>query len=255
MPRLVRTAEGPRGNAANWAVEGLPRADAWGASSRTAVCVRRHGLGGALESILAPIAAWVTQVIASMSYAGIAALMAIESACIPLPSEVIMPFSGYLVSTGAFNFHWASLAGALGCAIGSALAYAVGAWGGRPFIERYGRYVLIRRKDLEMADRFFARWGMWAVFISRLLPVIRTFISLPAGISRMPFVPFLLLSFVGSVPWCYLLTWVGKLLGENWRSIRHLFHGVDAVIGVFILVGVAFWVWHHFRPEKEDAGK
>ena len=150
-----------------------------------------------------------------MSYAGIALLMAIESACIPLPSELIMPFSGYLVSTGDFNIHSASIAGAVGCAIGSAVAYWVGVWGGRPFLERYGRYVLIRRKDLDMADRFFERWGMWAVFISRLLPVIRTFISCSAGISRMPFVPFLILSFVGSVPWCYLLTY-GK---AAWREL------------------------------------
>jgi len=218
---------------------------------------RRRGRweGSHLEAILAPIGAWVADVIRSMSYAGIALLMAIESACIPLPSELIMPFSGYLVSTGDFDLHSASIAGAVGCAIGSAVAYWVGVWGGRPFLERYGRYVLIRRKDLDMADRFFERWGMWAVFISRLLPVIRTFISLPAGISRMPFMPFLILSFAGSVPWCYLLTYVGKVLGENWQNIRHYFHGADLLIGAFLLVGFGFWIWHHFKPEPEQVKK
>ncbi len=202
-----------------------------------------------MEAILKPIAEWTAAVISGMGYPGIALLMAIESACIPLPSEVIMPFAGYLVYKGQFTVMGAGIAGGIGCALGSAIAYAVGIWGGRPFIERYGRYVLIRRKDLDMADRFFQRWGMWAVFISRLLPVIRTFISLPAGISRMPFWPFLILSFVGSVPWCYALAYVGKVLGENWQNIRNYFHGADAVIGVFIAVGFAIWLWHHLKPE------
>ncbi len=205
-----------------------------------------------MEKILQPIISWVINVISVMGYPGIVLLMALESACIPLPSEVIMPFSGYLVFTGRFGLHAAALAGALGCAAGSAVAYWVGVYGGRPFLEKYGRFVLIRRKDLDMADRFFNRWGMWAVFISRLLPVIRTFISLPAGISRMPFVPFITLSFVGSVPWCYLLTYVGQKLGENWESIRNYFHGADAVIVVVLGIGFAVWLWHHLRPEPEQ---
>ncbi len=207
-----------------------------------------------VDSILKPIAEWVISVISSMGYPGIVLLMAIESACIPLPSEIIMPFSGYLVYTGRFDLHAASLAGALGCAVGSAAAYWVGIWGGRPFLEKYGRYVLIRRKDLDAADRFFERWGMWAVFIARLLPIIRTFISLPAGISRMPFIPFLVLSFVGSVPWCYLLAYVGKVLGENWQSIRNYFHGADMVVGIALVVGFAFWLWHHLKPEPVETG-
>ncbi len=207
-----------------------------------------------MEKILAPIAAWVTAVIVAMGYPGIVALMAIESACIPLPSEVIMPFAGYLVYKGQFGLLAASLAGGLGCAVGSAVAYAVGVYGGRPFLERYGRYVLIRRKDLDMADRFFERWGLWAVFISRLLPVIRTFISLPAGISRMPFVPFITLSFVGSVPWCYLLAFIGMKLGENWRTIKGYFHGADAIIGVLIVAAFALWLWHHLKPEAATKG-
>ncbi|MCC6445319.1 MAG: DedA family protein [Armatimonadetes bacterium] len=179
--------------------------------------------------------------------------MAIESACIPLPSEVIMPFSGYLVHLGVFDIHLASLAGALGCAVGSAVAYWVGIWGGRPFIEKYGRYVLIRSHDLDRADAWFARWGDWAVFISRLLPVIRTFISLPAGIARMNFPRFLVYSFLGSVPWCYLLTWVGRELGANWQSIKSYFHGADIVIGAVILAAFLFWLYHHLKPVKKES--
>jgi len=206
-----------------------------------------------LEAVLKPIAAWIVDQIGSLGYPGVVMLMAIESACIPLPSEVIMPFSGYLVYKGTFNLHLASLAGALGCAVGSALAYWVGIRGGRPFIERYGRYILIRHQDLDRADAWFARWGEWAVFISRLLPVIRTFISLPAGIARMNFPRFLIYSFVGSVPWCYFLAWVGQKLGENWQSIKTYFHGADTVIGVMIVLALAVWLYHHLKPEKKES--
>lgn len=206
-----------------------------------------------IDAILTPITTWIISVISSTGYTGIVFLMAIESAGVPLPSELIMPFAGYLVHTGRFDLHLASLAGALGCAVGSAVVYWVGIWGGRPFLEKYGRYVLIRRKDLDAADRFFDRWGMWAVLIARLLPIIRTFISLPAGISRMPFIPFLILSFVGSVPWCYMLTYVGTVLGENWASIRNYLHGADLIIGIALLAGFAFWLWNHLKPEPVES--
>jgi len=204
-----------------------------------------------LEAILKPIAHWVMIQIETLGYAGVAALMAIESACIPLPSEIIMPFSGYLVSTGKMNLHGASIAGAFGCAVGSAVAYYAGMLGGRPFVEKYGRYVLIRARDIDKADRWFNKYGEAAVFISRLLPVIRTFISFPAGVSKMNFPRFLAYSFVGSVPWCYFLAYVGKVLGENWQSIKGYFHGADAVIGVVLLGGFVFWLYHHLKPEKE----
>lgn len=208
---------------------------------------------GPLEPVLTAIGQWVAGVIQSMGYPGIVLLMAIESACIPLPSEVIMPFAGYLVWQGKMDLHLASFAGAMGCAVGSALAYWVGIWGGRPFVERYGKYLLIRRRDLDWADRWFARYGDAAIFFSRLLPVIRTFISLPAGIARMPFWRFLVLSFLGSIPWCYLLAWVGLQLGEHWRDIRRYFHGADLVIGVLLVAGFAFWLWHHLRPDPDEA--
>jgi membrane protein DedA with SNARE-associated domain len=195
---------------------------------------------------------WIRHWISVLGYPGVVAMMAIESACIPLPSEIIMPFSGFLVFQNVFNIHLAAFAGAFGCAIGSAVAYYAGMVGGRPFLERYGRFLLIRRSDINRADSWFARYGEPIIFVSRLLPVVRTFISFPAGVSRMNFPRFIAYSFLGSLPWCYLLAYVGKMLGENWNSIRPYFHKADAVIGLLILSGAALWLYHHLRPEKEE---
>lgn len=215
-----------------------------------------------VHTVLEAVGAWIIQQISALGYWGVILLMAIESACIPLPSEIIMPFAGTLtvdlVSEGVvrpaqLNLWLVGLAGALGCLLGSIAAYWVGVWGGRPFVERYGRYVLITRHDLDLADRFFARHGQAAIFISRLLPVVRTFISLPAGIARMPFGTFCLYSFLGSVPWCLALAWVGQVMGENWRSLRVWFHRLDAVIGLVIVVAVVWYVRRHLallRHEK-----
>ncbi len=203
-----------------------------------------------LEAILKPVGAWIVSQISALGYAGVVAMMTIESACIPLPSEIIMPFSGYLVYTGRFNLHLASLAGALGCAIGSVIAYYLGMYGGRPFVERYGRYVLIRKGDIDRADRLFDKYGEPIVFVSRLLPVIRTFISFPAGVSRMRFGRFLVYSFVGSVPWCYFLAYIGMVLGRNWNSIRTYFHGADIAIGILLGIAILIWVYHHLKPER-----
>jgi membrane protein DedA with SNARE-associated domain len=183
---------------------------------------------------------FIIAVISSSGYAGIVLLMAIESACIPLPSEVIMPFSGYLVSTGRFSLWAVGVAGALGCNLGSLVAYYIGARGGRPLVERYGRYALVTRHDLQMADRFFARYGEWAVFIARLLPVVRTFIALPAGISRMNVWRFHLYTFLGSLPWCLALAYAGMKLGSRYTMLREYFHRFDAVLGVLI-VACAVW--------------
>ena len=134
------------------------------------------------EKLLAVIFAFISSVMSVTGYAGVALLMAIESACIPLPSELIMPFAGYLVFTGTFKLLWVATAGAIGCNLGSLVAYEIGCYGGRPLVERYGHWILMTRRELDWADRFFARWGYLAVFIARLLPVIRTFIALPAGV-------------------------------------------------------------------------
>jgi membrane protein DedA with SNARE-associated domain len=204
-----------------------------------------------LETILEPIGRWIISVISQMGYLGIVLTMGIESACIPLPSEIIMPFSGYLVFAGRFSLVGVSVAGAFGCVVGSVAAYWVGIWGGRPFIRKYGKYVLISNKDLATADRWFEKHGEWAIFFSRLLPVIRTFISLPAGIARMNFLKFIVYTFLGSLPWCFMLAYVGKVLGENWEGIRVYFHKADIFIGIIVGLGIIYFLYRHLRPEKK----
>jgi membrane protein DedA with SNARE-associated domain len=205
------------------------------------------------EKILAVLFVFIKSIIGSTGYAGIAILMAIESACIPLPSELIMPFAGYLVHEGSFNLFWVATAGAIGCNLGSLVAYEIGHYGGRPLVERYGRWILMGRRELDWADRFFARWGHAAVFVARLLPVVRTFIALPAGIARMPRGKFHLYTFLGSWPWCLGLAWAGMKLGENWRSLGKYFHQMDAVIGTLLVAGIAWFVWSHWK-NRIDAG-
>jgi membrane protein DedA with SNARE-associated domain len=199
------------------------------------------------EKILAVLFVFIKSIIAATGYAGIALLMAIESACIPLPSELIMPFAGYLVFEGSMNLFWVATAGALGCNVGSLVAYEIGHFGGRPLVERYGRWILMGRRELDWADRFFARWGHAAVFVARLLPVVRTFIALPAGIARMPRAKFHIYTFLGSWPWCFVLAYIGMKLGANWRSIGKYFHQMDAVIGVLLVAGIAWFVWSHWQ--------
>ena len=205
-----------------------------------------------ITKIIEILAVFIIGAISMLGYGGVVLMMAIESACIPLPSEIIMPFAGYLVSTGKFSLLGVSLAGAVGCVLGSAIAYWVGIWGGRPFIEKYGKYILITRHDLDLADRFFQKYGNAAVFISRLLPVIRTFISLPAGIAKMNFPKFISYTFLGSLPFCYLLAYVGKKLGDNWNTLGVYFHKFDLVIGIIILIGVVWFVKRHLNIRKKD---
>ena len=195
---------------------------------------------------IAALSVFVVSVISAAGYLGIVALMAIESACIPLPSEVIMPFSGYLVYAGRFHLLWVATAGAIGCNLGSVIAYEVGFFGGRPLVERYGSYILLSRSELDWADRFFVRWGSAAVFIARLLPVIRTFIALPAGIARMPRLRFHVYTFVGSWPWCFVLAYIGMKLGEKWETDPRLklwFHRFDEVIVAVLLAAAAAFLW------------
>jgi membrane protein DedA with SNARE-associated domain len=183
--------------------------------------------------------------------------MAIESACIPLPSEIIMPLAGwFLVDDRGLGEQWLLLAafcGALGNLLGSWVAYAVGAWGGRPFLLRYGRYVLISRHEVEQAERWFARYGDRAVFISRVLPVVRTFISLPAGIARMNIWRFSILTFVGSFPWSLGLAWAGFLLGENWERIREWMRPADIPILIVLAALVAWYIYRRVRTVLREA--
>jgi len=203
-----------------------------------------------IAKIIAALSGFVISVISAGGYLGIVALMAIESACIPLPSEVIMPFSGYLVYTGRFHLLWVATMGALGCNLGSAIAYAVGYYGGRPLVEKYGSYVLLSRHELDWTERFFARHGSITVFISRLLPVVRTFIALPAGVARMPQLRFHVYTFVGSWPWCLGLAYIGMKLGERWDSdprLKTWFHRFDAVILLLIIAAIGIFVWSRWQ--------
>ncbi len=203
-----------------------------------------------IAKIIAALSGFIIAVISAGGYFGIVALMAIESACIPLPSEVIMPFSGYLVYTGRFHLLWVATAGAIGCNVGSAIAYWIGAHGGRRLVERYGWYVFMGRQELDWADRFFRRWGNAAVFIARLLPVVRTFIALPAGIAKMPQGKFHLYTFLGSWPWCFVLAYIGVKLGENWDKdprLKMWFHRFDVVILAAIVIGAVWFVWTHWK--------
>jgi membrane protein DedA with SNARE-associated domain len=199
------------------------------------------------EKILAILFVFIKAVIGATGYAGIALLMAIESACIPLPSELIMPFAGYLVFEGKLSLFWAATAGAVGCNLGSLIAYEIGYHGGRPLVEKFGSYILLGRRELDWAESFFRRGGQVTVLIGRLLPVVRTFIALPAGIARMPRGRFHLYTFLGSWPWCFGLAYLGMKLGENWRSLGQYFHKFDAVIGVLLLLGVAYFAYSHWR--------
>jgi membrane protein DedA with SNARE-associated domain len=187
----------------------------------------------------------------ALSWFGIVVAMAIESACIPLPSEVIMPLAGWLFvqekGLGWWGIFQASFWGAVGNVIGSAIAYGAGMWGGRPLIEKYGRYVLITRKDMDRAERWFNERGEVVVFVSRVLPVVRTFISLPAGIARMPFWRFGVYTFVGAFIWCLPLTWIGYHLGPKWENFREKARFLDYPIGLVIVLAVGWFVWHRMH--------
>jgi membrane protein DedA with SNARE-associated domain len=208
-----------------------------------------------IAKIIEILSAFVVATISALGYPGIVLLMGIESACIPLPSEVIMPFSGYLVYTGRFNLWAVAVAGAVGCVIGSLVAYWVGMYGGRPLIEKYGRYVLVSRRDLDLADRWFAKYGELIVFTSRLLPVIRTFIAFPAGVARMNLPRFVAYTFLGSLPWCLGLAYVGQKLGEQWDkndTLRSWFHRFDFVIVIIGVLAVVWWVWRHIKESRRQ---
>lgn len=204
------------------------------------------------DQVLAAVTNWIVGSISELGYLGVVVLMAIESACIPLPSEIIMPFAGYLVSAGQFSLLGAATMGAVGCNLGSTLAYVIAAKGGRKAIERWGPYVLIRPAELAQAEHFFVRYGSITVFVGRLLPVIRTFIAFPAGLARMPMLKFQVYTFLGSWPWCFALAYIGYSLGERWHSdptFRSLFHQFDAVIVLALVLVCGWFVWSRGRKE------
>jgi membrane protein DedA with SNARE-associated domain len=199
---------------------------------------------------------FITHLYDVMGWPGVVVAMAIESAAIPLPSEIIMPLAGWkLVLDRGLSAWWlllAGLFGAIGNLAGSWVAYAVGAVGGRPILERYGRYVLITRKDLERADRWFKERGELTVFVTRLLPVVRTFISVPAGVARMNFWKFSVYTFLGAFPWSLGLAWGGYMLGENWEELRAWMRPADYPILVVMVLAVAWYIWHKLREIRRE---
>ena len=186
-----------------------------------------------------------------IQWPGVVVLMAIESACIPLPSELIMPLAGWMLiseqSLPATYTLVAGLYGALGNTIGSAITYGLGMWGGRPLLEKYGRYILISQRDLARADRWFDKSGSWSIFVSRLLPVVRTFISLPAGIARMHFVKFLIYTFLGSFIWSVGLAYGGYRLGKHWEQIRVVMRPFDPLVIARLIILITLYVYRHIK--------
>lgn len=212
-----------------------------------------------LANLTSTLIAWITNLYVITGLLGIAVAMAIESCCIPLPSEIVMPLAGIMISqhkilngvNPILSLVLVALAGSIGGVIGSIVAYWIGYKGGRPLMLRYGRYVLISQHDADKADAFFQRWGSATAFFSRLLPVVRTYISLPAGITKMPFGKFCLYSFLGSLPWCLLLAYIGTLIGDNLDKLSPIFHDLDIVVLVLLVALVVLYVWRHVRNDRK----
>jgi membrane protein DedA with SNARE-associated domain len=196
------------------------------------------------------IVEFLSNLFQTIDWIGVVVIMALESANIPIPSEVTMPLAGWLLvedqgGTWLQAVLLGGLWGSVGCTIGSVLNYALGYYGGRPLVEKYGRYIMIHPDDLARADRWFARWGDWTAFLSRLLPIVRTFISFPAGVTRIRFWSFTLLSFVGSFIWCGALALGGYFLGVNWEKLRAIMRPFDIPIAIALLAGFAYYVYRH----------
>lgn len=196
------------------------------------------------------LADFVVGTIDMIGYGGIFVLMLVESAGIPMPSEVIMPFSGFLVADGKMNFWAVTLLGTVGNLAGSLIAYWIGYRGGRPLIEKYGKYILISKHDLDLADRWFTNYGNATTFFGRVLPIVRTYISFPAGIARMNIWHFSFYTFIGALPWCAALTYAGIKMGDNWELIREKLHNFDLAIGITIVVCIVLYIWRHVKHSK-----
>lgn len=198
-----------------------------------------------IHQLIDPLLQWVSDAIAGWGYLGIIAMMAIESANIPLPSEAIMPAAGILVQQHRLNLHLAALAGAVGCLAGSIPSYLLGRYGGRPFLQQYGRWLLLKEHDLDLAESWVQKYGNGTFFVCRILPIVRTFISFPAGVLKAPFTVFCVLTFLGSWIWCYLLAYAGIKFGENLQLFTRLWHKFDLAIVIVILIGFAYYLYHH----------
>jgi membrane protein DedA with SNARE-associated domain len=208
-----------------------------------------------VASITDTVANWATDVVRDLGLPGIFALMTAESACIPIPSEATMLFAGFNVHNGEYSLFAATAAGVLGNLVGSWIAYAVGYFGRIELLDRHGKWLHVRKSSLDRAERWFERWGGWAVFFSRMLPIVRTFISLPAGVARMPFWRFTLLTLLGCIPWVFMLTFIGQQVGSQWHEWKDALHYVDYAVLAAIVVGIVYLVvrWWRRRGQAEPA--
>ncbi|MFA5022408.1 MAG: DedA family protein [Patescibacteria group bacterium] len=200
-----------------------------------------------ITNIIDLLSQFVVAVIGFSGYAGVFALMALESCGVPMPSEVIMPFSGFLVADGRMSFWLLVLVGTMGNLFGSLVAYWLGAKGGRPLIEKYGKYILISKHDLDLADKWFSTYGDLTVFLGRLLPVIRTYISFPAGIAKMDLKKFSFYTFVGAFPWCVLFAWLGVKMGSNWELVKAKLHNFDLLMAALVVLAIGWYIWRHLK--------
>jgi membrane protein DedA with SNARE-associated domain len=202
------------------------------------------------ESVLAPVVNWIIQLISTFGYAGIFIAMAIESASVPLPSEIIMGISGYLVYTGEMNLLVAGLAGALGNVVGSTIMYMLGSKGGRPIIQKYGKYLHFTEEKFHKVDKWFKRWGDIVIFISQLLPIVRTFVSLPAGILKINFPKFIFYTFTGAFIWCITLAYVSSLFGEHWKKLTDYMKQFEVLLIAGFALVVAYYVFRFFYKRR-----
>lgn len=204
-----------------------------------------------INKIILALVLWIESVISKMGPTGIVLLMAIESCNVPLPSEAILPFAGYLVSKNIMTLHIAAFAGAIGCVVGSIPSYYLGYFGGRPFIEKHGKWFLISKKDMENADRWAKKWGDISFFLCRMLPVIRTFISLPAGILKVNLPKFLTYTFLGSLIWSYFLVYIGLKMGQNLDKFKGIWHQFDIAILLACAILFGIYIKHHIKNLSE----
>jgi len=204
-----------------------------------------------VTSLIDLLAKIVVSTIGFFGYGGIFMLMTLESCGLPLPSEVIMLFSGFLVADHRLTLWLVILIGTLGDLFGSCLAYWIGYRGGRPLIEKYGKYILISKHDLNLADSWFKKYGDLTVFFGRLLPIIRTYISFPAGISKMNFKRFAFYTFLGALPWTALFAWLGVKMGSNWEAIRIKLHSFDTAMALVLIILIGLYIWRHIKNSKK----
>lgn len=192
----------------------------------------------------------ITSIIGSVGYIGTYFLMALNACGIPFPSEVTMPFSGFAVAEGKLVFFWVIVAGVLGDLTGALLAYWIGFKGGRPLVEKYGKYILLSKHDLDTADKWFKNYGSVTTFFGRIVPIIRTYISFPAGIAKMDVKKFALFTALGALPWLVFLTYMGTIMGENWEQIREYLRSVDLAVGIFIVIFIVWYIYRHIKNSR-----